>query len=279
MGNLYVGELLRFSMVPKCMQTGVNFGNSAYFSTMVRAAELNILGEETTRQTDSVPDCDAKETHAMHVELVSRGAVNKLRWIRLVPKHSHNFADRANSMIKAVIWPQHGVGGGCHAPWDMKSIVENAMASQRGKVELAWHWNNFDWKSHYQGHINKNFSFYGNVRLWEYEYAPTLTDRHCVKVTYREDLLVDCATDGKPIMKPYALDSDGSLITDPKGENIMDSLPTTLATPAIEPWVFAETTDAEGAGTIGGAKVWHMKKVFSDVSLVLYSNPHHTYSF
>ena len=47
-GNLYAGELLRFSMVPKCLQTGVNFGDSAYFSGMVRAVELGILGEETT---------------------------------------------------------------------------------------------------------------------------------------------------------------------------------------------------------------------------------------
>ena len=92
--NLVPGGLLRFSMVPPCLKTGVNFGCSAYFSSLVRAAELGILGEDTTRQTDSGPDIDAKETHAMHVELVSRGVVNKLRWIRLMAKHSHNFADR-----------------------------------------------------------------------------------------------------------------------------------------------------------------------------------------
>jgi hypothetical protein len=283
-GNLYAGELLRFSMVPKCLQTGVNFGNSAYFSGMVRAAELGILGEETTRQTDSGPDADAQEAHALHVELVSRGAVNKLRWCRLIAKHSHNFADRANSMVKAVIWPQHGVGGGCEAPWDMKGIVEKAVQSQRGKVELGWHWNNFNWRERYKGHISKDFSWYDTVRYWEYEYDPTLTEHHCVRVTYRDTLLTRCE-DGKPLMRPVAVGEAGHLITDPKGIHIMNSLPT-LAKPAMEPWILAESTDAEGAGagaanatgaanTAGAAnnaaaantdkpKVWHKKKVFSD---------------
>jgi hypothetical protein len=279
-GNIYAGDFLRFSMVPKCLQTGINFGNSAYFSAMVRAAELGVLGEETTRQTDSGPDCDAQEAHALHVELVSRGVVNKLRWLRLQPKHSHNFADRANSMVKAVIWPQHGVGGGCEAPWDMAAITEKAMASQRGVVELAWHWNNFDWRARYAGHISKDFTNYGDVRVWEYDYDPTLTDRQCVRVTYRDTLLTTCE-DGKPLMRPFAVDNAGRLITDPKGLKIMTSLPT-LAKPTIEPWIFAESSDAEGAGAqtqrAPGAqdapsarardkpKVWHKTKVFSDVS-------------
>ena len=162
-GNLYPGGLMRFSMVPRCLKTGVNFGLSAYLSAAVRAAERGILGEETVRQTDSGPDCDAKETHAFNVEFVSRGAVNKLTWIRLKPKHSHNYADRCNSMVKEVIWPQHGTGGGCMAPWDMEPIVQKAMASQSGPVELGWHWNNFDFKERYAAHLNKDFHFYDDV--------------------------------------------------------------------------------------------------------------------
>ena len=117
-------------MVPKCLKTGANFGCSAYFSACVAAAEQGILAEETTRQTDSGSDIDAKESHALHIELVSRGAVNKLRWIRLHPKHSHNFADRVNSMLKETIWPKSGTGGGCNAPWDMEAIVHKSLASQ-----------------------------------------------------------------------------------------------------------------------------------------------------
>ena len=120
MANLFAGGLLRFSLVPKCLQTGVNFGLSSYFSACVRAAELGILGEETYRQTDSGPDCDAKESHAFHIEFVSRGAVNKLSWIRLFPKHSHNYADRANSMLKEIIWPRGDGAGGFTAPWNLE---------------------------------------------------------------------------------------------------------------------------------------------------------------
>ena len=53
-------------------------------------------------QTDSGSDNESKYTHAFHWFLVHTGVVNKVIWIRLSPHHSHNMADRANSMVKEV---------------------------------------------------------------------------------------------------------------------------------------------------------------------------------
>ena len=72
--NILDGELVRLSMVPPCLKTGVNFGNSAFFASIFRAHELGVLGTDLFRQTDSGPDIDAREAHALHTELVSIGA-------------------------------------------------------------------------------------------------------------------------------------------------------------------------------------------------------------
>ena len=42
-------------------------------------------------------------------------------------------------MVKEHIWPQRGTGGGCKAPWDMEEIIGNAVKSQQGRIEFAWH--------------------------------------------------------------------------------------------------------------------------------------------
>ena len=161
-----------------------------------------LLGSDVFRCTDSGSDNDAKEAHALHFELVSRGAVQKLTWLRMRPKHSHNYADRVNSMVKEVMHPKSGSGGGCCAPWDMEDIVKKAVKSQNCAVEFGWQWCNLDWKARYKDHFHSNFAGYGEERLWIYEYDPTLPPLY-VKVTYQTDLLVH-GGDGsrEPAMRP-----------------------------------------------------------------------------
>ena len=64
-------------------------------------------------------------------------ACKKSTWGRLLPKHSHNFADRVNSMVKEVIWPQRGTGGGCAAPWDFEDVMKQALKTQTGTKDGA----------------------------------------------------------------------------------------------------------------------------------------------
>ena len=99
-GNLFPGDLLRFSIVPPHLKTGSSFGCTAFLSGLERMHDLGLLGEEIVRQTDGGSDNVSAETHAFHFTLISKGVLQRLLWIRLRAKHSHNFADRANSMIK-----------------------------------------------------------------------------------------------------------------------------------------------------------------------------------
>ena len=199
--NILDCELIRLSMVPPCLKTGVNFGNSAFFASIFRAHELSVLGTDLFRQTDSGPDIDAKECHALHVELVSIGAVNNLTWCRLMPKHSHNKCDRINSMVKEQIWPESGTGGGCMAPWDMEKIMRDAVKSQKGRCEFAMHWVNLDWRARYEGLFCNGFEGYGAERLWKYEYDPSLPPLY-VRVTYQENLLPREPNSREPDMLP-----------------------------------------------------------------------------
>lgn len=168
-GNLVPGTLMRFSYVPPCLRLGANFGCSCLFSTILRLKELGKLGHTFIRMSDGGPDNNSATSHAFHWLLVHVGVVQKVEWIRLRPKHSHNFADRCNSMIKEVIQPKRGVEGDCLSPWDMQSVINKAMAKQNSKIELAWHWVNFDWTQWLAPFISNEFGGYSDFRHWVYQ--------------------------------------------------------------------------------------------------------------
>ena len=259
--NILDGELVRLSMVPPCLKTGVNFGNSAFFASISRAHELGVLGSDLFRQTDSGPDIDAREAHALHIELVSIGAVNNLTWLRLMPKHSHNKCDRVNSMVKERIWPESGTGGGCMAPWDMEKIMQDAVKSQKGRFEFAMHWVNLDWRARYNGLFCAGFEGYGAERLWKYEYDPSLPPLY-VRVTYQENLLPREPNSREPDMLPCRANAHGELITMREGLEVLKSLPAPGTPYSVEPWKYAETSDAEG---LTKRDAWHRKKVMGDI--------------
>jgi hypothetical protein len=183
--NLFPGKLLRLSLILPCVVKGGNFGCTAYFSSLVRMEELGMLGEEHIRQTDSGPDNDCKTTHAFHWSLVHFGAMNRLTWIRLMPKHSHNYADRVNSMVKEVVNPQSGTGGGCAAPWDFEKVINAALKTQSGTAEFAWHLVNINWDQWFESHksIHKEFGDFSQMRVWIYTYDPSIPQHGCVRVT------------------------------------------------------------------------------------------------
>ena len=273
--NIFDNELTRMSLVAPCLKTGYNFGTTAFWSSLVRRCEVTDAGvAHLYRQTDAGPDNECQETHAFHVSLVSCGATNRLTWLQLRPKHSHNKCDRYNSMVKEVIWPQKGMGGGCSAPWDMEGVVEKALCTQTGKKELAWHWFNYDFRFAMKPLINPNFKFkhFSEFRLWEYEYDPELPEHHFVRVTYRSDLLEN-HNSREPQYKPYTFDSEGNITTKREGHLFM--MPGAFfnpygPAPAREAWKPAEKNTAEGADQVVDehnrpVKPWSMEKVPSTV--------------
>ena len=167
-----------------------------------RLHKLGLLGHTLYRLTDSGPDNDAKESHAMHTQLVSMGCAQLLIWIRLMPKHSHNLSDRFNAMVKEQIWPHKGAGGGCKGPWDMENIIHRAIQSQKGTTEFAWQWQNMDWTQMYSGHFHRDFKGYGDQRYWIYKYDKNLPQHHYVNVTYRANLLQPESNASEPEFLP-----------------------------------------------------------------------------
>lgn len=176
-GNLTPGALLRFSFVPPCLHTGANFGCTALFCSWLRLVAMGKLGHSFVRMSDSGSDNNAAVTHAFHWLAINKGIFQKLEWIRLMPKHSHNYADRANSMIKQVVQPKKGTEGDCLAPWDMEQVINKAMATQRGEPELAWQWVNFDWVNWFKDQqlISNQFADFSDYRHWIYEVCIALS--------------------------------------------------------------------------------------------------------
>lgn len=150
---------------------GANFGCSALFLYWVHLARLGKLPHSFIRMSDGGPDNKSATTHAFHWLAVHLGIFKRLEWLRLLPKHSHNYSDRTYSMIKEVIVPKRGASGGCEAPWDMEQILKTALKSQRGPVELSWQWQNFDWHNWFKEMkaIDKDFGGYNDYRHWVYE--------------------------------------------------------------------------------------------------------------
>lgn len=268
-GNLYPGDLLRFSMVPPHLRTGSNFGISSHLCSLHRMEELGRLGKEQVRQTDSGPDNDAMETHAYHTTLIHVGVLDKLTWIRLTAKHSHNLADRMFSLLKEVIAPKRGGSNqGCSAPWDLDAILQRAMKTQTGRTELAWHLANWNFKSWFEGCIDKDFGGISSVRYIIYEYDPTLVDHGCVRVTYRENLLDEPAGSLEPQFKPAMQLPNGKLVTNPAGHRFMTKFPSLLTQPPFEPFLFSEKSqilEDSSKKKKGPKQHWNHKKIFSDI--------------
>ena len=275
-GNLFPGHLLQFSIVPPHIRTGASFGCTAYLTGLLQMHAMGKLGNEQVRQTDGGPDNDAKVTHAFHISLIHYGVLEKLTWIRLMTKHSHNLSDRCNSMIKEVIAPSKGErAAGCYAPWDLEEKVKTAMRTQHGTVNVAWHMGNYDFDKFFKGCIDPNFGGASAARYYVYENDPTCTTHGNVRMTYRETLLphpqdslepewkpVERAPDGPtppcpraptPCTRPqsYSCNAAGSLQTMPQGHRVMKKFPSLSDEPPLEAFRFSEKSDVLEVGVAG----------------------------
>jgi hypothetical protein len=266
-GNLFEGELHRISIVPPNLRTGANFGCTAYLGGLYEMSKQKLLGENQIRQTDSGPDNEAVITHAFHWLLVHVGAINKLIWNRGAPKHSHNKADRVNSMMKEIIWPRSGAdAGGVQTPWDFEHVVRKALQTQKCIPQLAWHLVNFDFTEWFKGSVSSQFTHQSSARYWQYEYDPSLPQHGYVRVTFRDSILPFEDTK-MPEMKPVDIQVDGSMVTRPTGLLFMNqaSIPALNRQPRKETWKAAEKADI-GEGDKKEAKAWQQTKVMSDIT-------------
>ena len=187
---------------------------------------------------------------AVHWSLIHFGVTQKFWWIELLPKHSHNLADRTFAMYKEQVHPGNGDNShsGCGAPWDAAGHVKRALSTQSGQSQFAFHLANFDFDTWTRASISKDFGEFKGVRFWRYEYDSNLPKHGYVRVTFKESLLAHPADADGPEWLPHIDGPDGKKITDPEGHLFMQTpFPSLDDDPGIEPWgKFAEKKDAEG---------------------------------
>lgn len=282
------------------LYVGSNFGCTALFGYWVRLAKLCKLPHSFVRMSDGGPDNTSAATHAFHWLAVHMGVFQRLEWVRLPTKHSHNFADRTFSMLKETIFPKRGADGGCEAPWDLEKKLLKALKSQNAPVELVWQWQNYDWAKWFKDMkaIDRDFGTFSGYRHWVYEvcvhfapmplihecmivpsdshtvvvpairtqYDATLKEHGYVRVTYKAELhdpeLESTSATDDP-WHPIKIDQ-GKRVTDPKGLMFMsEGVKIDLTVPpAPEKWLHGDLKDAEG---LQKKDVWRKSKVMSDI--------------
>lgn len=112
-------------------------------------------------------------SHDARISLVGRapGRIPAPRVGEATHKTLSYFFDRTFSMVKEVIIPKRGSGGGCNAPWDMQQVLNTALKSQNSPVEMVWQWQNFNWAEWFKElkAVTKEFTAYCSYRHWVYE--------------------------------------------------------------------------------------------------------------
>lgn len=275
--NLISGSLLRLSLIPPCIVKGGNFGCTALFAYMLRLKQLGKLTGNFVRMTDSGPDNDCKTTHAFNWSLVHFGVLKRMMWHRLPPKHSHNYADRVNSMVKEAIHPKKGTGGGCAAPWDFERIVKTAVKTQPGMPELAWHMANANWDKWFTSCecIHPDFADFSDIRVWVYEQDLSLAKHGCVRVTYKETLTTVATAERPYEFMPVERCADGSYRTKSDGLIFMQDatisdpsecksstarFPKLATDPGVDAWKHGQPVEG-----MPEKKTWQQTKVFGDI--------------
>ena len=98
------GGIQRFTVVPKNVSTGSNFGLTNLLVTLHRAWKAGKIGPHVTRlirHTDGGPDNVAWATHIFNFLMVYIGAFNDSLWFMFESGHSHTeIADRLFAIMK-----------------------------------------------------------------------------------------------------------------------------------------------------------------------------------
>ena len=158
-GNSFPGSGNFLSIVPPMLQTGSNFGLTAFCITMTELIKKGRLDgvEHAEILTDGGPDNESKVTYGVNYMLVREGAFNTLGWDELKSAHSHNEQDRYFSEMKAVFYPKDGKGPGCASPFEFCARLRDGMKGMPGGLEVLWLLANFDWGAWLEGCISKEF--------------------------------------------------------------------------------------------------------------------------
>ena len=185
----------RFTIVPKNIHAGSNFGLTNFILTLLHAKRAGRLPDHVRhvyRHTDGGPDNVAVKTHLIQWLLVYLGVFDKITWFRFKAGHSHTeTADRLFALMKR--WFE---SDGRHRVTPVQSFVE---LEQRLKDEfsntqegstLAWDFANWDFEDWMKSLLVVSSKLKGiqSKRVYVYTYDEALWEHGGVRVQYKEKI-------------------------------------------------------------------------------------------
>lgn len=190
------GGVQRFTVVPKNICTGANFGCTNFVMALVRAKRAGRLHQgvkKVIRHTDGGPDNVAIVTHLLHFLLVYIGAFEELLWILFESGHSHTeIADRLFHILKLLFKSETGVRvQGVEDFAQLEARLHALFASSREMFELGWLFANWDFGAWFDSMhvVDPDFGRFSFDKVWRYEYVGRALWQHGgVRVTYKDRL-------------------------------------------------------------------------------------------
>ena len=194
--NVVFGEggVQMFSVTPKTVPTGGNFGLTNFVMVLWRAKQLGRLNPHVTRlvrHTDGGPDNVALVTHLLHWLLVYIGAFQEMLWFRFEAGHSHTeLSDRLFSVLKRLFASDNGSRvEGIGDFVELWHKLQNLLLRSVEFKELSWCLANWNFDVWFDGMgVLGSYSRISAVMVFKYEYDQKLWQHGGVRVTYKERL-------------------------------------------------------------------------------------------
>ena len=176
--NVVFGEggVQMFSVTPKTVPTGGNFGLTNFVMVLWRAKQLGRLQPHVTRlvrHTDGGPDNVALVTHLLHWLLVYIGAFQEMLWFRFEAGHSHTeLSDRLFSVLKSLFASDdgarvEGIGDFVELWHKLQKLLLRSVEFK----ELSWCLANWNFDAWFDGMgVQGSYSRISAVMVFKYEY-------------------------------------------------------------------------------------------------------------
>ena len=195
--NVVCGERghKQFTIVPKNISTGANFGLTNLLMTIFTAVKTGNLRSDTdcfVRHTDGGPDNVSVVTHFIHWLLVYLGVFNKFLWFRFKAGHSHTeVADRLFSIIKRLF-----ESDGAHRVNPIESFpelivkLEAAFAPEAESCIFNWNFANWDLRQMMSemNCVSSKLRGISSKMVYQYSYDESLWEHGCVLVQYKSNI-------------------------------------------------------------------------------------------
>jgi ribosomal protein S18 acetylase RimI-like enzyme len=193
------GGVNRFTVVPKHIRTGGNFGLTCLILALASAARHGRLagqaGSTLYRHTDGGPDNLNKATHLFHWMLVWLGIFNEVVWFRFDAGHSHTeLADRFFSMLKRLFTTVNGKERARRVDSfvELEASIQETFAKSPEVVEFEYIFANWDFNTWFKDcgldphAVDLQGISFDNV--FRYTYDESCWAHGCVKVTFKDRL-------------------------------------------------------------------------------------------